>query len=488
MKTTVSSPTVASLCSALGAHLTPAASFRAPDIEVTAVHLSDLPDPTSYLFGGELLLTTGMTLPMDESGCRAYAARLKGAEISALALGLGPVHHEPPEALVVACRQVGLDLLTVPAPTPFQNISRAYWDARNRKAERALSDVVAAHRALIDAAVAADPTAAILRRLTQSIDGWAVLLDASGDVEQAYPMVADEFVEELRSGVARLEVAGVHSSASFALGEHVVAVFPLAVEDRIVGYLAAGIRDQVDGHRRQIMVTATALLSITMRLRQGSESARHATRRCVATLVDEGFIDAARSLAVAAGQPPPSREMHVLALQGRDSGELARVVEKRCPNALAVTISPTHAWFLVPPERLDRAAIRRDLRTADSSASAVLSELGSADEVGFLRARTMLALGALAPGVVEFPHPLNNSDVRAAVDRLADRTGTEMLESVVAYLRCRGQWERAASSLSVHRNTLRYRVERAREVVGLDLDDPDVAAETWLELRRRRLA
>jgi PucR family transcriptional regulator, purine catabolism regulatory protein len=484
----MSTPTVASLCSALGEHLKPAASFRAPDTEVTAVHLSDLPDPTSYLFGGELLLTTGMTLPMDELGCEAYIARLKDAEVSAFALGLGPVHREPPEALVVACRQVGLVLLTVPARTPFQKISRAYWDARSRTAERALNDLVAAHRALIDAAIGADPTAAIVRRLTRSIDGWAVLLDSRGDVEQAYPLVAEEFVEELRSEVARLEIAGVHSSASFALGDQAVVMLPLAVEDRIVGYLAAGIRGQVDGHRRLIIVAATALLSIAMRVRQGSESAREARRRCVAMLVDAGFIDAARSLAVAAGEAPPDRELHVLAVRGRDSRELAQVVEKWCPNALAVTVSPTHAWFLVPAERLGWSEIRRNLHMADSSASAVLSELVSAQEVGSLRARTMVVLGAMAPGVVELPRPLTRSDVRAAVDRLANRTGTEMLESLVAFLRCRGQWERAASSLSVHRNTLRYRVERAREVVRLDLDDPDVAAETWLELRRRGLA
>ena len=42
-------PTVASLCSTLGNHLTPVEGFRAQREEVTAVHISELVDPNAYL-------------------------------------------------------------------------------------------------------------------------------------------------------------------------------------------------------------------------------------------------------------------------------------------------------------------------------------------------------------------------------------------------------------------------------------------------------
>jgi purine catabolism regulator len=42
--------------------------------------------------------------------------------------------------------------------------------------------------------------------------------------------------------------------------------------------------------------------------------------------------------------------------------------------------------------------------------------------------------------------------------------------------------------LSVHRNTLRYRLSRAREALGLDIDDPDIAARLWLLMRERGAA
>jgi sugar diacid utilization regulator len=42
--------------------------------------------------------------------------------------------------------------------------------------------------------------------------------------------------------------------------------------------------------------------------------------------------------------------------------------------------------------------------------------------------------------------------------------------------------------LGVHRNTLRYRLLRAGEALGVDVDDPDIAARLWLLMRERGAA
>ncbi|MFF8610503.1 helix-turn-helix domain-containing protein [Streptomyces sp. NPDC015346] len=41
----------------------------------------------------------------------------------------------------------------------------------------------------------------------------------------------------------------------------------------------------------------------------------------------------------------------------------------------------------------------------------------------------------------------------------------------------------AARSLTVHQNTLKYRLRRSRETFGLDLDDPDTRLALWLQPR-----
>ena len=480
-------PTVASLCSALGHHLLPAEGFTAPDTEISAVHISELADPNAYLSGGELLLTTGLTLPQSFMGCRSYVARLVRANVSALALGLGPVHQAPPAPLVKACRGAGLPLLIVPTPTPFLVVSRAYWTACARSTEQQLTDAVAAHRALVDAAVAPDPAAAILRRLAVLLEGWSALLTAQGKVDQSYPAGLGEEMEALQSEVSRLEVAGVHSSASFSSADHVVVVFPLAVENRIVGYLAAGSPRQLEPPQRRVVLTAVALLSLDVVRHQRTQSAREATRRCVALLVDAGLVDAARRLAADTGAPSPRREVSVLALRGRDSSDLVDGVERWCPEALSVMVDRRAAWCLLPDGHPELDGLESQLGTIDPTAVAVVSELVVLEAVGSVRPRIQRALETTSPGDLIRPRPTGGV-VPGAVDRFVAQASPELVQALVGYLRHRGHYEQASKSLHLHRNTLRYRVARARELLQLELDDPDVSAETWLALRSRGVA
>lgn len=483
----MSVPTVASLCASLGHHLSPMPGFSAPETEVTAVHISELDDPSPYLSGGELLLTTGLVLPTSTLACQRYVARLLEAGISALAFGVGPVYQEVPEPLVAACRAAGLPLLVVPAPTPFITISRAYWSALSRATEEQLTNAVAAHRALVDAAVSPDPAPAILRRLAGVLHGWAALLDATGEVADCHPATRDDEVETLRAEVARLEVAGAHSSVSFTVADHVVVVFPLAVRDRIVGYLAAGSPRRLDQDQRRVVLTAAALLSLDATRDQRTESATEATRRCVALLVDAGQVRAARELAVRTGSPVPDQHLCVLAVRGRDITELVRAVTSWCPDALAVR-GDEAAWFSVPADHPDSAPLVTRLRVVDPGVVAELTEPVPADRVGSVRTRAQRDLVTSAPGTVVVPQPRSTGEVSTAVDDFVGRAAPEVVAALVGYLRCRGQWEQAARTLGLHRNTLRYRVARARELLDLDLDDPDVAAETWLALRARGVA
>ncbi|MEU1515664.1 helix-turn-helix domain-containing protein [Streptomyces sp. NPDC005811] len=61
--------------------------------------------------------------------------------------------------------------------------------------------------------------------------------------------------------------------------------------------------------------------------------------------------------------------------------------------------------------------------------------------------------------------------------------GTEYTDTLYAYLRCLGDTARAAAEMYVHPNTLRYRIKRAGELFGIDLQDPDEALLLWLRLR-----
>ncbi|WP_156178962.1 PucR family transcriptional regulator [Saccharothrix sp. ST-888] len=77
---------------------------------------------------------------------------------------------------------------------------------------------------------------------------------------------------------------------------------------------------------------------------------------------------------------------------------------------------------------------------------------------------------------------LRHPGVTAMVEH--DRTQhTAYAASTAAWLDAVGNIAQAAERLSVHPNTLKYRLRRARELFGLDLDHPDDRLSCWLQLR-----
>jgi purine catabolism regulator len=58
-----------------------------------------------------------------------------------------------------------------------------------------------------------------------------------------------------------------------------------------------------------------------------------------------------------------------------------------------------------------------------------------------------------------------------------------LLDSLAGLLDAGCRWSEAAERLGVHRHTLRYRMDRLREVTGRHPDDPGQRMELWLALK-----
>lgn len=91
---------------------------------------------------------------------------------------------------------------------------------------------------------------------------------------------------------------------------------------------------------------------------------------------------------------------------------------------------------------------------------------------------------------------LSDSDGDAEVDRFVrewlgalldydTQHHSEMVRTLSTYLDCGGNYDETAAGMSIHRSTLRYRLQRIREVSGFDLGDVDhrlnlhVATRAW---------
>jgi len=108
--------TVASLIGELGLHLV--SGQESEQAHVRWVHSTELPDPTPWLKGGELLLTTGIQLTGPKAQ-RELIDRLADHGIAGLGFGTGFAHKRLPAALVSAARRREFPLFEVPYELPF---------------------------------------------------------------------------------------------------------------------------------------------------------------------------------------------------------------------------------------------------------------------------------------------------------------------------------------------------------------------------------
>jgi PucR family transcriptional regulator, purine catabolism regulatory protein len=108
--------TVASLIGELGLELV--CGQQSAQAHVRWVHSTELPDPTPWLKGGELLLSTGIQLNGPKSQ-RELIDRLADHDIAGLGFGTGFAHRRIPAALVAAARSREFPLFEVPYELPF---------------------------------------------------------------------------------------------------------------------------------------------------------------------------------------------------------------------------------------------------------------------------------------------------------------------------------------------------------------------------------
>jgi PucR family transcriptional regulator, purine catabolism regulatory protein len=111
---------VASLIEELG--LTLVSGQDSAQAHVRWVHSTELPDPTPWLKGGELLLTTGIQLTTPKIQ-RELVDRLADHDIAGLGFGTGFAHKRVPAALVTAASKRDFPVFEVPYELPFLAIT-----------------------------------------------------------------------------------------------------------------------------------------------------------------------------------------------------------------------------------------------------------------------------------------------------------------------------------------------------------------------------
>jgi sugar diacid utilization regulator len=93
--------------------------------------------------------------------------------------------------------------------------------------------------------------------------------------------------------------------------------------------------------------------------------------------------------------------------------------------------------------------------------------------------------------LVDLPRPSDAvhyaEELLAPLDEYDRRHGTNLISTLEAFLAANGVLQRTAQNLAVHVNTLSYRLQRIRDLTGIDLSDSDARLEAHLAVKIRRV-
>src|ERR1700757_718079 len=144
------------------------------------VHISELLDPTPWLSGGELLLTTGMQLDTPEQA-REYAARLADHHLAGLGFGAGFKHASVPEPLLEVAAEREFPVFEVPYEVPFIAVTEAAFTQLVNEQYAALRRALAAQERLERIVLSERGLDALVGALSTLIGAAVVVFNSRGE-------------------------------------------------------------------------------------------------------------------------------------------------------------------------------------------------------------------------------------------------------------------------------------------------------------------
>ncbi|MEA2346509.1 MAG: hypothetical protein QOG62_296 [Thermoleophilaceae bacterium] len=478
--------TVERLLAELGLSLVTGQPAKTP---IRWVHITELSDPTPWLSGGELILTTGLQLATAPAQ-RAFVRRLAAHGCAGLGLGVGFDHEAMPRPLKSEAEKQGLPLFEIPYSMPFIAIT-----------EKASTELVSAdyavlrrgtemHKRLERLVLEERGLDELVKALAQAVRGPVAVLDAhGGQLAASAPMPSD-------SNALKLPVISQGAGGPQAW------------------LVAAPKGGHADDFERLILQQATTVVALElMRQRAMSDTERRLAGDVLAEaltgrLDPDALVRRLRPFGVSSPAAvtvfkvdSPEEALVPLEELAAAAGMGALVAVR---DGLACAVISEGDPFEFASQARTRLAASQGAARAAASRQAPLEQIHRS----YHEARCALEATALANGTA--PEVSSYRDLGAfslllsiqdddALRLFCDNVlgplengggdyGEELVRSLEAFIEHNGQWESAARALFCHRHTLRYRVRKIEELTGRDLTRAQDRIEFWLALRGRELA
>jgi len=517
------------------------AGHTGTDRPVRHVHVVDLPDPTfQWARGGELMLTTGYSLPHDSNTERHYIERLNELNLAGLVISVGHYMQHTPAALRQAADHCAFPVIELPSSVPFVDVTRELMgqiidrqhtlNQRSNDIHRMLMDLVLDGRSLQEVA---DVIAEFLdRSITIENRAFEVLattqvgqVDLARERSVARGQTSPELSRELiRQGIYQqllVKRGPIYVSPKPEIGMHMERIVaPIIVANQITGYvwIIAGERrlNELDTRAIATASLVTALIMLRERtLRQKEEALRGDLLSHLLENPDPTNPELVE-LAHRSGFQM-NLQYQVIALKAHDQvGEPAdldglqrrlessidrRKLVVRREKVIVIVLqthhapagaSTAHAIF----ELLDHptqvvllgvgspATTMSEIRQSFESAMEVL-EVMELDEV-YSGVHSFDALG-MALWLRHIPERLLHQNWFFRQVVVLHKRDDDLYHTLFVYLGEDKNVGLTAQRLNIHRNTLAHRLRRIEELVGCSLDDAETCLNFYAALRAHRL-
>ncbi|MFE2523410.1 helix-turn-helix domain-containing protein [Streptomyces sp. NPDC059382] len=505
---------------------------------VHAVHASEMPDPSPYLLGGELLLTAGAWLGGDDGpeagnepdgGVRTagagapagaerapadglpvgadrgaasalrYVERLVRAGVAALGFGVTPVHGTVPRELTDACAALGLPLVEVPPGTPFTAVARAVWRLMAQARTAELRRVAEAQQSLAAAAARPDPVPSVLARLATALSGHAALVTPGAPDRSAGRTVPERAREALADLARHVGAPGPATATDQAAGWH-LSVYALgrrppgSPTDPAGAGTGAGPgtgtppppADPGSPAPQAVSAPPGPVLAVATPLRAPGDQTIASIAAVLLTLLiadrPGGSGEAAALTRLLLGATPaqalgPGPWTAVHARGGGDPAALATAL-----GTPLYAAEGTLVRLLTSRDPGPRPGWRLGVSSPAPTDPAALAAADAQAARALQRAesaRAPLARHA-DTGVAGL---VGEAEARAHAEAVLAPLNPVLRETLRGWLAHHGSWDRTAAALGVHRNTVRQRIARCAALLERDPDDADVRMELWFALR-----
>ena len=450
--------------------------------------VSELANPAPFLEGGEVLMTTSAGQPSSPSAWRSYVSRLKAAGVAAIAFGVGEQYATMPPDLIDAAHEYDMNLVEVPKAERFVRISRVLAqileDEKNDSARR----LQQAQKALIAATSKIEPAKALMRAISQVIDGPVVLF-SDGAIQMQHGLSGLESLPAAVQEKSQSEqdrawsiIESDYSAVGIRVGEE---YFVVAVGRTLMGWQRSALSDFVIllestlANERQRRKGRFDLYRHALeRLSDGDAAAAevvltvlnpdyHLPRKLVALAVGvsrHGFVDLAEDLIVRLRSPLPVKYMgdgegHILVPASAVPLVSSVVAQAGVRAGFGAVTDPAQSRVAI-----DTARISLD-RANDQRKVVHWNEISGSGLVGLLGSDRIRAWAE------DFLSPLAHRP--------------ELVQTLAVFISVNGNRRAMAEELGVHRNTVTARIAQIERALGRNLDEPSARAEAWIALRER---